>query len=148
MCELDKKRNGVKCMYEKILTEKFFDDNLDDGINAQELFYTQLNIPEMAKIAGNIVRSMTNRGKEEAKMIERENNPDVLLKMLRGKCDVINYEILHQRVLEFEDELVPKMIKMLINSGNDIFIEHTALPMRCCMKGALSIPLNTGLKMQ
>jgi len=121
-------------MYEKILTEKFFDDNLDDRINAQALFYEQLNIPEITKIAEEIVRKMTNRGMEEAKTIERENNPDVLLKMLRGKCDVINYELLHQRVLEFEDELVPKMIKMLINSGNDIFIEHTARIITKCQR--------------
>lgn len=125
-------------MYKKILTEKFFDDNLDNGINAQKLFYAQLDVPQISKIAENIVKEMTNRGREEAKMIERENNPDVLLKMLRGRCDSLNYELLHQRVLEYEDELIPKMIKMLINSGNNVFIEHTARIISKCQRNYMN----------
>ncbi|MDI3534757.1 MAG: hypothetical protein PWQ82_1122 [Thermosediminibacterales bacterium] len=121
-------------MYRKMLTEKFFDDNLYEGINAQSLIYAELDIPNIKEIAENIVRSMTDRGREEAEMIERENNPDVLLKMLRGKCDVLNYELLHKRVLEFEDELAPRIIKMLINSGNNVFIEHAARIISKCRR--------------
>lgn len=46
--------------------------------------------------------------------------------MLRGKCDPINYNILRDKVLEHEDELVPKIVEMLIRSGNEVFIEHAA----------------------
>ncbi|WIF95216.1 hypothetical protein [Caminicella sporogenes] len=62
-------------MYKK-LTEKFFDDNLDNGINAQKLFYIQLDIPQISKIAEDIVKQMTNRARKEAEMIEKENNPN------------------------------------------------------------------------
>ncbi|MBO8138700.1 MAG: hypothetical protein H0Z40_11330 [Desulfotomaculum sp.] len=49
-------------MYKKLLTEKFFNDNLDEGISAQSLFYAELDIPNIREIAENIVRSMTDRG--------------------------------------------------------------------------------------
>jgi hypothetical protein len=45
---------------------------------------------------------------------------------LRSKCDPLNYGILRDKVIEYEEPLVPRIIDMLVRSGNDVFIEHAA----------------------
>lgn len=113
-------------MFKKILTERFFNENLDKGVNPQYLFYMQIENPELINISESIVRGLLKHTEVEAKRIQQENNIDELLRMLQGDCNVVNYEILHKKVLVFEDEIIPKIIKILINTDNDAFIEHAS----------------------
>ena len=71
------------------------------------------------------MRPLVNRQEAEVEkeQIEKENSPEVLLKMMRGKCDPVNQPLLINKVLEHEDLLIPQVIKMLKTSGNDTFIE-------------------------
>ncbi len=113
-------------MYRYLLSKKFFEDNPIKGLTSQRLIYSSMLMPEVDDLARKIVTGLTDRAEEEALRINGEKDPEVLLKLLRSKCDPINYAILREKVLEHEEELMPKIVEMLISSGNDVFIEHAA----------------------
>lgn len=121
-------------MYKKILSKKFFDNNFINEFNAQRLVYSEILNPEVVKLAANISNGIINRASEETKAIQEENNIEVLLKLLRGKCDPLNYELLEEKVLEKEEEMLPKIIDMVVKSRNDVFIEHVAKILPKCKK--------------
>lgn len=79
-------------MYKKILTKKFFGDNLVKELTAQQFVYAQIQIPKLPEVAMEFVRQYNNGADEEKEKLLHENNPDVLLKMFRGKSD---YDRLH-----------------------------------------------------
>ncbi|HYE83555.1 MAG TPA: hypothetical protein VEG39_15485 [Clostridia bacterium] len=111
-------------MYRKLLNNQFFKDNPVKELTAQQLVYSKILMPEFEDIAEKVVTALTGRTEAEAMRIKEENNPEVILKFLRSKCDTLNYNILRHKVLEYEEQLLPKIIEMLIRSGNDVFIVH------------------------
>lgn len=106
------------------MNKKFFRDNPIDQFSAQYLIYAQIDMPEISELASSFTRTITDRAEEQREEIEKEDNPDVLFKLMRARCDVINYEILHKKIIDKEKEMVPRIINSLIKSGNDVFIEH------------------------
>ena len=114
-------------MYRNLLTDKFFEDNPIIDLSAQQVVYAQMDIPIMTELVSEHVRKYIKRADEERDRLVHEDDPDVLIKMLRGKCDNINYHILYQRVLEQEEVLIPRILKMFKTSLNNIFIEHTVM---------------------
>lgn len=111
-------------MYRKLITNKFFEDNLLEKITAQKLIYIQMQDPTIFEVAANIVRECDNRADEERKDLLNETSPDILLKMLRGKCDNLNHDLLYHKILEYEQILLPKILTMLKTSLNPTFIEQ------------------------
>jgi hypothetical protein len=110
----------------EFLTDKFFKENTVKELTAQFFVYTQIQEPLLTEFASDYVRKYEDRADEEKETLLRENNPDILLKMLRGKCDVINQPLLHQKVLEHEETLAPRMFEMYVKSLNTVFIENSA----------------------
>ncbi|MEQ6359302.1 hypothetical protein V7D15_06275 [Thermoanaerobacter thermohydrosulfuricus] len=49
--------------------------------------YGEIDELKISKLADSVVRNIIHRGEDEARMIEKENDPEVLLKLLKGKCD-------------------------------------------------------------
>lgn len=114
-------------LYQDLLTKKFFEDNPVKDITAQQLVYTQMQIPIISEFVSDFVRKYDNRADEEREKLLHENDPDVLLKMLRGKCDVINHNLLRQRILANEEILLPQILEMFKTSLNSVFIENTVI---------------------
>lgn len=112
-------------LYKNSLTKKFFEDNPVKNLTAQQFVYAQIQVPIMSEFVSDFVRKYDNRADEERKKLLHENDPDVLLKMLRGKCDVINHHLLHQRILTHEEIVLPKILEMFKTSLNSVFIENT-----------------------
>lgn len=81
-------------------------------------------MPELVEMADEFVKRITNRAEKERLEIIKEEDPDKLIKLLRGTCDVLNYDIMHEKVLENEELLLPRIISMIKTTGNDVFIEH------------------------
>lgn len=121
-------------MYEDLLNQKLFDDNFKKGNTAQFILYNSILQPEIAKMAAQYSKKLTGRADEEAKEIENETDNQKLLKYLRGKCDPINYELVQDKVLEKEEEMLPVMIDMVVTSANDIFVENFVKIIPKCKK--------------
>jgi hypothetical protein len=107
------------------LTKKFFKDNPVKELTVQQFVYSQMQMPELSRITSDYIRRLNNRAEDEKEILLKENDPDKLLKMLRGKCDVLNHHILHQKILEQEEVLIPIILKMLKTNMNSAFIENT-----------------------
>lgn len=112
-------------LYKDLLTNKFFEDNPVKDITAQQFVYAQIQIPIMSEFVSDFVRKYDDRADEEREKLLYENDPDVLLKMLRGNCDAINHHLLHQRILAHEEALLPKILGMFKTSLNSVFMENT-----------------------
>ena len=82
-------------------------------------------MPELLGTAAELVRVYEKRAEVERESLQNENNPDVLIKMLRGGCDKINLYLLRERVLANEQDLIPRILKMFKTSLNNVFIENT-----------------------
>ena len=108
-----------------MLSERFFRDNPIKELTEQQFVYVQIQTPKLAETASEFVRAHDNRADEERENLLHENDFDILLKMLRGKCDGLSFDILYQRILEHKETLVPRMLEMFKTSLNDIFIENT-----------------------
>jgi len=111
-------------MSKQMLTKQFFEDNPVKEISAQRLVYSHILYKDIDEITSNVYRKFDNRADEEKEILLKEESLDVLLKMMRGKSDNLNQHLLHQKILENEDILIPQIIEMLKTSGNDVFIEN------------------------
>lgn len=114
-------------LYKNLLTKKFFKNNPIKNLTAQQFVYTQIQIPIMSEFVSDFVRKYDNRADEEREKLLHENDPDTLLKMLRGNCDVINHDLLRQRILANEEILLPRILEKFKTSLNSVFIENTAI---------------------
>lgn len=108
-----------------MLTKKFLNENPVKDMSAQRLFYSFLFYGELEEKVDSVSRMYIKRDDEEAKLLKQEMLPEDLLKMMRGKCDTLNYSLLHKKVLEQEEIIIPIVLEKIKTSGNDIFIEHT-----------------------
>jgi len=121
-------------MYKNMLNKNFFNKNVFEEMSAEKLVYSVIEMPQLSEMARDFVVNITDRDEEEANMLKNETNTELIIKAMRGKCDNLNYGILYQKVLENEDELLPKIIAMLVKSGNSVFIEHAAKIIPQCNK--------------
>jgi len=121
-------------MYRNMLNKNFFNENKFEDMSAEKLVYSIIEMPQVSEMARGFVANITDRAEQEANILKNETNFEMILKALRGKCDNLNYGILYQKVLENEDELLPRIIAMLVNSGNSVFIEHAAKIIPQCSK--------------
>lgn len=121
-------------MYKKLLSNKFFRENPINEISAQNFVYILLEVEGFNKLAEAVVRRMTDRAEKQIKEIQEENDPDRLFKLLRGGCDTLCQEALRERVLEFEDVLVPRILAAYERTLNDVFAENACRILVKCKK--------------
>ncbi|ABR47956.1 hypothetical protein Amet_1784 [Alkaliphilus metalliredigens QYMF] len=108
-----------------MLNKIFFDENPVKESSVQRFVYSYLLYDGLDEVANQLSKNYIKRGEEEAEMLKNESSSEVLLKMMRGKCDNSNHILLHSKILEQEDVLMPIIIEKLKTSGNNVFIEHT-----------------------
>lgn len=115
-------------MYEKILSKRFFRENPLKEISAQKIAHFSM----LDKGMGNLVAEIASEGidperldevAKEKTMILSEDNPEALVKLSRKGVDMLNSHILRDRMLEFEDDIIPDLLKRLITNFSDKFIE-------------------------
>jgi hypothetical protein len=86
----------------------------------------------LEELAVKFSKTQIKRGEEEAEAIKNESSPEALLKRMRGKFDPLNYVLIHMKILEQEETLLPVIIEKLKTSGNDVFIEHSIAITKTC----------------
>lgn len=107
----------------EMLTEQFFIENPLKEVSAQRLIYSAMYYEGFEEKTSAYTRALTNRAEAQRVQLEDEESPEVLLDMMRGKCDIINHMLLIYKILEHEEILVPQIINNLQTSLNDIFVE-------------------------
>ena len=60
---------------------------------------------------------------EERKMIEAADTYQQIIALMRRKTDNMNQHIIVQKAMEYEDEIIPELVRMLRTSINTTFIE-------------------------
>ena len=70
----------------------------------------------------------------ERNEIESAETCDQIIRLMRRGTDIMNQHLLVNKALEFEDEIIPLIIKMLKTSLNDLFIEVSIRILAVCKK--------------
>lgn len=116
-------KHATKDCTQPKLSKDFFDKNPLDELSAARLLYSNLANPKIEWLVSKAGRLLTKRGKEEAKRIRKETNPEKLLKMMEQGPDAINHRLLKKKVLKYSKFTVPKIIEKLKGNQNDTFVE-------------------------
>ena len=66
--------------------------------------------------------------------IESAEASEQIIRLMRRGTDIMNQHLLVKKALEFEDEIIPLIIKMLKTSLNDLFIEVAIRILAVCKK--------------
>ncbi len=105
------------------LSDDFFSKHPFKEISAERFLYSILLNPGVEKLAMKFSRIFITRGKNEAKRIRRENNPDNLLEMMKQQPDSVNHWLLKEKILRHSKILVPKIIEELKDNEDELFVE-------------------------
>jgi len=101
----------------------FFEENPIKEISSARLLYSILLNPEIDELASKMTKQFIRRGEEEAKRIEEETNPENLIHIMEQEPDPFNHRILKERILQFSNYTLPRIIERLRNNRNDAFAE-------------------------
>ncbi|MCK4613773.1 MAG: hypothetical protein KAU14_03135 [Thermoplasmata archaeon] len=105
------------------LSKDFFDKNPFKEFSAARMLYSLLSYPGMDRLASEAARRFITRGKEEAKRISKERNPENLIKIMEQKPDPLNHPLLKKKILGFREIAVPRVIEKLRDNQDDTFAE-------------------------
>lgn len=119
-------------MYKKLLTKKFFKDNPYLENSVQRFIYSTLLYEELEDLANKIVIKQGLLSDERLEYITREKeaiqigqNPEMIFLLLQKNTEMVNRGLLVKKALEFEEDILPMVVKKLIHSYHDIFIENS-----------------------
>ena len=106
-----------------MFSNDFFEENPIKEISAARLLYSTLLNPEIDQLASEFTKQFIRRGEEEAKRIKEETNPENLIHIMEQEPDPFNHKILKERILQFSNYTLPRIIERLRNNRNDAFAE-------------------------
>ena len=125
-------------MYRKLLSKSFFKNNPIEELSAQDIAYNFVLFEKsgISEEVDHLVAKEQPERKEVAdkvtELILATDTANSVLRFLRKPADIFNRETLLKHALKFQSELMPKVKKMLITSGNESFIENAyRLLIRC-----------------
>lgn len=101
----------------------FFKKNPIEEISAARLLYSILLNPEIDELASKMTKQFIRRGEQEAKRIKEEADPENLIHIMEQEPDPLNHRILKERILQFSNYTLPRIIERLRNNRNDAFAE-------------------------
>ena len=110
------------------MTQSFFETNKIEMFSAACISYNILLNPEierktMKKIYKSLPKSRKEDVDKERGEILSAKSPDKLLQIMAKGTDVLNENVLMERMLEFEEWIVPKLIDILKSNTNDFLVE-------------------------
>ena len=118
--------------YKNLLSNKFFRDNPTEQLSAQAIaqFEIRLNETELRNEVNKLVLTNVDmerkaKSEDEAQVLSAISNAQDAARFMRRSVDSLNKEILIQKLLDFEDEILPTVIQMLKTTGNTYFIENS-----------------------
>lgn len=117
------------------LTKGFFDENPIKELSAAQLTYFQivtLNLPDINNQIAELTIPIMKRERRELYEVERDkiceiSSADEVIKYMRKIKELQNREALLNKALEMQADVVPLVLKRLMTSGHDVFIESAAI---------------------
>ena len=94
-----------------------------NSMSAYILFDAQMENLDIINAVSEDLKSDSTQ--EERLSILHENDPEVLVNMMRGKVGKINYPVLRKKILDLEDVTIPMILTKLKRTLNDVFTEHS-----------------------
>lgn len=122
-------------MQEFRLPRHFLDDNPLSEISTAQITYFQMvtvTMPEFnEKIAGMVVPRMeTSRREEyeqEKNQILRSDTAEEIIKYMRKIKEPQNRNLIVEKALSMQEDVMPLILKRLLTSAHDVFIENAAI---------------------
>lgn len=119
--------NGKKNQYIKNEVKKFLVSHRDVEFSAAKFEYSIYLYGEASQKAIEIANSRcpkTVTDLEQEKVISETTEPVELLKLMRKELSGSNRSILRDKIMEYEDELLPMIKEKCIRNKQDVFIEN------------------------
>lgn len=118
-------------MSKKLLTKKFFRENPCRENTVQQFIYSLFLYQGCEEMVDELITNQIGFDDErqaqidaEKKQIQAEQNPEVIVQLMRQKIEMINRVTLIKKSLEFEEVILPLVIDKLMTNKQDIFIEN------------------------
>jgi hypothetical protein len=106
-----------------LLNDSFFISNRVHEISAPRLLYSNLLNPEIEQITSKLTNQLIDRGQKEAIVIEKAENADELINLMRKGVDVLNHEMLKEKLLQKKETTVPIILNELKKPQSSQFVE-------------------------
>lgn len=117
------------------LPKNFFKDNLLDELSTAMLTHFRmitLTNPELNNQFADVVVPAMEQSRLELYQMEKENImnlcevEDIVLYMRKIK-DPVNSSLLLEKAIDYQDDIMPLVLKKICTSGHGVFIENTAI---------------------
>lgn len=110
------------------LTNEFFETNKIEIFSAASIGYDMLLNPEIeSKTIKKIYQNLPQPRKElvdtERNVILSTESPEKLLQIMMKGTDTLNENVMMEKLLEFEEWTIPKLIDILKSNTNDFLVE-------------------------
>jgi len=105
------------------ITESFLQKNTVHEISAPRLLYSNLLTPELADAVSQISNQLISRGKDEAILIEKTDDINELINILKKGPDQLNRVKLKMKLLERRKDAIPLIMKGLQKPQRSAFAE-------------------------
>lgn len=127
----ESKRN----MHNIQLPKHFFEDNPLSGFSTAALTHfrmTTITISELNEQINEVVVPGMETSRYEEYQAEKEcilnlNKAEDIVSYMRKIKDPVNNSLLIQKAIEYQDDVIPLVLKRICKSGHDVFIENAAL---------------------
>ena len=105
------------------INDNFLDNQIINDFSAQRFIYSLMLKPEISKHISENFNKLVNRARDERTHIIKTKNSKKLIKIMQNNPDVLNHDILFDKILENEKETIPLIMNELKKPQNDIFFE-------------------------
>lgn len=105
------------------INESFFQKNTVHEISAPRFLYSNLLMPELEIEVSKITNQLINRGRDEAILIEKTDDINELINILKEGPDQLNRVRLKMKLLERRKNAIPLIIKGLQKQQRSAFAE-------------------------
>lgn len=117
------------------LLKQFFEENPLEDFSAALLTHFQMTAITMSSLneqIDEVVIPTMEKSRYEQYQIEREcimglNRAEDIVSYMRKIKDPSNSALLIQKALEYQDDVIPLVLKKICTSGYDVFIENAAI---------------------
>ena len=117
------------------LPKHFFEDHPLKVISAAKLTHIEMitfTMPDLCDEINGVIVSAMEKPRYEQYMAEKDyimnlNRAEEIVSYMRKLKNPVNRDLLIQKALDYQDDVLPLVLKKICTSGHDVFIERTAV---------------------
>lgn len=106
-----------------LLDNTFFEANNVHKISAARLLYSFMIYHHAEGVVNRVARQFIDRGKDELNRIKESKDIETLVEIMKSNPDVINHELLMERLANEKTKALPVILRELKEPQNDSFVE-------------------------